>query len=89
MALCLTDRRGRRLQPLWWTAPWTYVRFHEGTRSNRYPEATLARWLGDLAAQWQQTDPIFVYFNNDGGGAAPRDARALAELSGTARPRPG
>ena len=89
VALCLTDRRGRRLQPLWRTAPWTYVRFHEGTRSNRYTAATLARWLGDLEARWHPTEPVFVYFNNDGGGAAPHDARALAELSGTSLPTPG
>ena len=58
------------------TGGWSYVRFHQGTRSGPdYPAATLTAWARRLAAL--PARDIFVYFNNDTGGAAPRDADRL------------
>ena len=74
-ALCLADRRGP-LTPLWRTAPWTYLRFHEGRSSPLpcYGRAALASWADRLAAGWGADADCWVYFNNDPRGCAPRDA---------------
>jgi len=78
-ALCLADRRGP-LTPLWRTAPWTYLRFHEG-RARPVPcygRAALASWADRLAAGWGPDAECWVYFNNDHRGCAPRDAARFA-----------
>ena len=58
------------------TGGWSYVRFHQGTRGGPdYTAATLRAWarrLAELPAR-----DVFVYFNNDTGGAALRDAERL------------
>lgn len=81
VALCFHDAR---VQPVTGpvTADFVYVRRH-GTAARyhgAYTEAMLradARrirgWLGDGL-------DVYVYFNNDGGGAAVRNARRLGEL---------
>jgi uncharacterized protein YecE (DUF72 family) len=78
-ALCLADRRGV-LGPVWRTAPWTYLRFHEGQARPRpsYGDAALASWARRLAAQWSPDEDCWVYFNNDPGAAAPHDAARFA-----------
>jgi uncharacterized protein YecE (DUF72 family) len=89
-ALCWADRLGRALTPLWRTADWGYLRLHEG-RANpkpRYGAAALSTWLHRIEAAFPagQAVPVYVYFNNDPGGAAVRDATALgvaAERRGT------
>ncbi len=54
-----------------------YVRMHgRPTHANRYAEAELAA----LAERLVQTEESWVFFNNDGGAAAPHDARVLLEL---------
>jgi uncharacterized protein YecE (DUF72 family) len=62
------------------TARFTYVRFHgaTGRYNGAYSETALADW-----AQWLVANdvPAFVYFNNDIGGHAPRDAKRLIALS--------
>lgn len=79
VALCLADRRGP-VTPLWRTAPWTYVRFHEGRAAPApcYGRAALAAWAERLAAGWEAGEDVYVYFNNDISGCAPRDARLFA-----------
>jgi uncharacterized protein YecE (DUF72 family) len=69
-ALVWADRKGP-ISPLWRTASWAYVRFHEGRAEPwpRYGATELAEWtarIGELVG----SDPAFVYFNNDPGGAA-------------------
>jgi uncharacterized protein YecE (DUF72 family) len=60
---------------------WVYVRFHQGsTRGPGYRRDTLRRWASRIAAA--DADEAFVYFNNDQGGAAIRDARTMRELFG-------
>ena len=74
-ALCLADRR-RPLTPVWRTADWTYLRFHEGRSSPApcYGRAALRSWAERLAAAWSADEDVWVYFNNDPRGCAPRDA---------------
>jgi uncharacterized protein YecE (DUF72 family) len=81
-ALCWADRRGRPLTPLWATAPWGYVRFHEGAASPwpAYGRASLRSWHQRIAAAWSPGADVFAYFNNDQGGAAVRDARAFGRM---------
>jgi uncharacterized protein YecE (DUF72 family) len=79
VALCLADRR-RPLTPLWRTADWTYVRFHEGRSRPRpcYGRAALAAWAQRLAERWAPDEDCFVYFNNDPRACAPHDAARFA-----------
>jgi uncharacterized protein YecE (DUF72 family) len=79
-ALCWADRRGRPVAPLWRTAGWGYLRMHEGgaTPPPRYGERALRSWAQRLADGWPDTADVFVYFNNDPGGAAVEDAVAFA-----------
>jgi len=88
-ALCWADRLGRPLSPLWRTASWGYLRFHEG-RADPWPsygDQALRSWAARLAAGWDEDADLYVYFNNDPAGAAVRDAlrfgRAMAGLGRT------
>lgn len=78
-ALCLTDR-ARSRSPVWRTADWTYLRFHEGTATPRpcYGQQALATWAEALAATWGAAADAYVYFNNDRGACAVRDAVRFA-----------
>lgn len=80
-ALCLADRR-RPLTPVWRTADWTYLRFHEGRATRRpcYGAAALRTWVARLANGWGPDAECWVYFNNDPRGCAPRDAARFAGL---------
>jgi uncharacterized protein YecE (DUF72 family) len=61
------------------TGGWVYARFHQGSATAPdYPRSKLRRWAERLAAA--EAAEAFVYFNNDTGGAAVRDAETLREL---------
>ena len=77
-AYVVADRPGVR-DPSPVTGGWSYVRFHQGTRSGPgYRRDKLARWASRLAELPAQE--IFAYFNNDEHAAAPSDARTLIGL---------
>jgi uncharacterized protein YecE (DUF72 family) len=80
-ALCLADSP-RRETPLWRTADWGYVRFHEGTSEPPpcYGRGALDAWAGRLAEVWGRHDEVFAFFNNDPLGCAPRDASLFADV---------
>jgi uncharacterized protein YecE (DUF72 family) len=82
-ALCWADRRARPVTPLWRTAGFGYLRMHEGraTPRPRYGRRALASWLDRIARHFTG-EPVYVYFNNDPGGAAVADAVALAAEAG-------
>lgn len=82
-ALCWADRLGRPRTPLWRTAPWGYLRLHEGAAAEwpRYGDRALRSWIGRIAGAWPDGESVYVYFNNDPGGAAVRDAGRFAELA--------
>ena len=81
-ALCWSDRRGRPAAPLWSTASWGYLRLHEGTARPppHYGDQALRSWCGRLIDALPKTADCYVYFNNDPGGAAVRNAFRFAEL---------
>jgi uncharacterized protein YecE (DUF72 family) len=78
-ALCLADRGSRALTPMWRTAEWGYLRLHAGVARPRpcYGRRALDGWARRVAETWEPSADVFVYFNNDGRGCAPRDARAF------------
>jgi uncharacterized protein YecE (DUF72 family) len=80
VALCLHDM-GSSLAPRLLTARFTYVRFHgsTGRYGGAYSQDVLEDWAEWLTANGH---PAFVYFNNDIGGHAPRDAARLKALLG-------
>jgi uncharacterized protein YecE (DUF72 family) len=82
-SLCWADRLGRPLSPLWRTTDWGYVRLHEGTAHPRpsYGDQALRTWVRRLSETWDDERDIYVYFNNDPGGAAVRNAVRFAELA--------
>ncbi|MBA3291428.1 MAG: DUF72 domain-containing protein [Actinobacteria bacterium] len=79
-ALCLADRDSKPLTPLWCTAEWTYLRLHAGaaTPAPCYGRSALATWTERLRTDFADVD-AYVYFNNDPGCCAVRDARWLAQ----------
>jgi hypothetical protein len=81
--LCLADRRGRPITPLWRTATWGYLRFHEGTAQPwpSYGPQALRSWVARLSAAWPDEADVFVYFNNDQGGAAVINSARFARLA--------
>jgi uncharacterized protein YecE (DUF72 family) len=82
-ALCWADRRGRPVSPLWRTADWGYLRFHEGAAQPwpRYGHQALAHWADRAAQAWPGPADVFAFFNNDQGGAAVRDADVFAQVT--------
>ena len=82
-AFVLPDRPGARV-PQVVTGGWAYVRFHQGReRQPGYAREKLRRWAKRIAAL--PAEDVFVYFNNDAGGAAVRDALTLTALMPGAR----
>jgi uncharacterized protein YecE (DUF72 family) len=78
VALCLHDMAGSAA-PREAIAKFVYVRFHgtTGRYGGAYSQRSLEEWAGWLA---DQRKPAFVYFNNDIGGHAPRNAGTLLAL---------
>jgi uncharacterized protein YecE (DUF72 family) len=86
-ALCWADVQARPVTPLWRTADWGYVRFHEG-RARAWPHygrRSLVTWAERIGQTWAGDEDVYVYFNNDPNGAAVRNAKTFTTLS---RPAP-
>lgn len=81
-ALCWADKGSEPVAPLWRTASWGYLRLHAGGGEDVWPysERVLARWADLLCETWSDDEDVFVYTNNDPGGAALRDGVTLARL---------
>lgn len=77
---------GRPLTPLWRTTDWLCLRFHEGAAHPRphYGDQALKSWANRLG----DAPDSYVYFNDDLGGAAGRNAVRFAALTHTPNPRP-
>ena len=82
-ALCWADRLGRPVTPLWPTAGWGYMRFHEGTADPwpSYGEPDLRSWVERIRHAWPGDADVYVYFNNDPGGAAVVNSAVFAALA--------
>lgn len=63
--------------------PWTYVRRHgpRGSVRDGYSDAMLRRDARAVAA-WAQEGDVYVFYNNDVGGHAVRDAARLRRMLG-------
>jgi uncharacterized protein YecE (DUF72 family) len=85
-ALCWSDRGGRPQGPLWRSADWGYLRLHEGRARPwpRYGDQALRTWRDRIRTSWPGTADVYVYFDNDPGGAAVKDARRFRSLVPTA-----
>ncbi|HVI94095.1 MAG TPA: DUF72 domain-containing protein [Anaeromyxobacter sp.] len=70
------------------TGHWRYLRFHGATAryDGGYGPDALGRVAEDLQASARRGEDAFVYFNNDLGGHAVRDALTLLALLGEDRP---
>ncbi|MEA2677742.1 MAG: hypothetical protein QOJ81_1883 [Chloroflexota bacterium] len=81
-ALCWADRL-RPISPLWRTADWGYLRFHQGRASPRpcYGEDALQSWVERIDGVLPHSAEMFVYFNNDHRACALRDATVFARLA--------
>jgi uncharacterized protein YecE (DUF72 family) len=82
-AWVIPDRPGWRV-PTPVTGGWTYLRFHQGGQGalrSDYSRDKLRRWA-DRVAALEGASEAFVYFNNDPGGAAVRDAATTMDLLG-------
>ncbi|AVV43494.1 DUF72 domain-containing protein [Streptomyces sp. P3] len=85
-ALCWADDRSRPVTPLWRTADWGYVRFHQG-RARPWPHygrRALETWLDRIATTWPDDADVYAYFNNDPGGAAVTDAAVFGRTAARA-----
>ncbi|MFB9251951.1 DUF72 domain-containing protein [Sphaerisporangium melleum] len=82
-ALCWADVLSRPVTPLWRTAGWGYLRLHQGAAHPwpAYGDAALRSWLRRVRETWPAGEDVYVYFNNDPGGAAVRDAARFADLA--------
>jgi uncharacterized protein YecE (DUF72 family) len=70
------------------TAPFTYLRMHRGEEAaGGFNRSELVSWARQIQSLRRAGKEVYVYFNNDWGGFAVRDAMALQELVGTAEPR--
>ncbi len=81
VAMCLHDWRGMPW-PGELTADFAYIRLHgpSGTYQGNYTPGLLRSWANRIQ-QWQnQLADIFVYFNNDQGGYAIKNAKSLEQL---------
>jgi uncharacterized protein YecE (DUF72 family) len=75
-ALVIGDRpEVKSFQAHVFTAPWTFVRFHYGSRGRRgnYSERELEEWARRFEA-WRRDVEILAYFNNDWEVFAVRNA---------------
>jgi uncharacterized protein YecE (DUF72 family) len=82
VALVLTDRANHRPEPPVATASFGYVRLHRGTADppTAYGDHALASWDERIDVVFGHDRDVFVFFNNDRGGAAVANARQLIRL---------
>ena len=79
-AWVLADGPGARVHPHV-TGGWSYIRFHRGTADGfGYRPQKLRRWADRIVHL--PAESVFVYFNNDPGGAAVRDAERFRAMLG-------
>ena len=80
VTMCIHDMEGSTSERMV-VGPFVYVRFHHGTKKygGRYSDTRLDDWAGWLFEHTGEGLDVFVYFNNDAGGHAPRDAVRLRQ----------
>jgi uncharacterized protein YecE (DUF72 family) len=78
MAYCIFDLNGY-LSPLQVTADFSYIRLHGpgGKYQGSYGDAALEEWARKINNWTKKLSAVYVYFDNDDSGYAPRDALRL------------
>ena len=92
-ALCWADRLGRPVTPLWRTAELGVPAVSTRVRRTRGPatgEDALQSWVERITEARLTRADVYVYFNNDPGGAAVVNSAEFADAgpAGRAEPRP-
>ena len=80
-AYCIFDLAGF-LSPLQVTTDFAYIRLHGpgGKYQGTYTDQALSEWAATINS-WRKTlSEVYVYFDNDDSGYAPRDALQLKRL---------
>jgi uncharacterized protein YecE (DUF72 family) len=62
------------------TTSWTYIRMHQGEHGIGFRDDELAVWAGRIRGHYERGVDAYVYFNNDTGGHALRDAARLGQM---------
>jgi uncharacterized protein YecE (DUF72 family) len=85
-ALVVGDHPRRPFQTLELTAPWTFLRFHYGSRGRdgNYSQRELDAWADRIAAWSDGGVDVYAYFNNDWKGFAIRNGLDLRRRLGAA-----
>jgi uncharacterized protein YecE (DUF72 family) len=81
-AFCIHDFSDMKV-PHEITAPFTYIRFHGPTAAKyfgSYSTSELRAWAGRIADWSRQLSAAYIYFNNDPGGEAVKNAIELKRL---------
>jgi len=78
-AMCWADRNGRAITPLWSTADFGYLRMHHGRAKpvSSYGNQAIGSWRDKLCGAFGDKQDAYVYFNNDHGAAAVRNAMTM------------
>jgi uncharacterized protein YecE (DUF72 family) len=85
VALCIPVGGGHHPDRIT-TAPFTYVRMHRGKEpEGGFTKGELVAWAAQIRALRSADKEVYVYFNNDWGGYAIRDAKMLRGLLGIGR----
>lgn len=61
------------------TADWTYLRFHGQNYSGSYSDKEIGKIADDITEHSESGRDVYLYFNNDLGGHAIRNALSLKE----------
>jgi uncharacterized protein YecE (DUF72 family) len=79
-ALVIGDHPERRFQTHERTASFMFVRLHVGRgKAGNYTPAQLREWA-ERVRTWQRDADVYIYFNDDWKGFAPKEAKRLREL---------
>lgn len=80
-AFCIHDM-AQSCTPEIVTSKLAYVRFHgpQGTYQGSYSDETLNNWAFKIVEWKKKHIQVYIYFNNDIGGFAPRNAKTLKKF---------
>jgi uncharacterized protein YecE (DUF72 family) len=80
-AYCIFDLAGY-LSPFEITADFSYIRLHGpgGKYQGSYTDAALEEWARKISLWSKKLAAVYVYFDNDDSGYAPKDALRLSAL---------
>ncbi len=83
VAFCISDTAGRYPYAEAVTADFVYIRLHGSRKlyASDYNEEELQAWAEKIR-QWKRE--TYIYFDNDFGGYAPKNAARLKEILGSA-----